>query len=85
MTIKTITVGIKRLINLGNYENVTYECKTEVEVKGDLYNEAYSEGLAFCKEKIGIELDRFDPVKPIKPIKTPQKFPLPDGDDDIPF
>lgn len=64
---KEITVGVRRLINLGNYENVTYECTATVLVEEGLImsdvtrDEAYEEALAFCKAKVGIELERFTP------------------------
>lgn len=63
MGIKTVTVGIQRVINLGNYENVRYECSAIVEVdNGQTAEKAYQEGLSFCKEKILAELNRLKPV-----------------------
>ncbi len=63
MGIKTVTVGIQRVINLGNYENVRYECSVIAEVEeGKTPEETYQEALGFCKEKILAELDRIKPV-----------------------
>lgn len=57
--IKEVTVGIQRVINLGNYENVRYECSaTTVVEDGQTPDEAYTETLSFCKDKVGAEVDR---------------------------
>lgn len=57
--IKEITVGVQRLISLPKYENVRYECSTVVTVaEGQTPDEAYAEGLEFCKAKVLAELDR---------------------------
>lgn len=64
MGVKTVTVGVRRLINLGNYENVTYECIATGDVaEGQNPDEIYNECLDFAKTKIGLELDRFTPKK----------------------
>lgn len=66
MGIKAVTVGVKRLINLGNYENVTYECSVLYEVneeRGEDASTAYQNALDFCKEKVGAELERLKPSK----------------------
>jgi len=65
MEVKEVTVGIQRVINLGNYENVRYECSVTVtkthddETPQDLYNQ----GLDFCKENVGAEVDRLEAYK----------------------
>lgn len=57
--IKSVTVGIQRVINLGNYENVRYECSCTYEVEDDENEDiAYEYALAFCKQKVGAEVDR---------------------------
>lgn len=61
--IKQVTVGIQRVINLGNYENVRYECSCVVEVDEAGEDDAYNRGLAFCKEKVGAELERLTKKK----------------------
>jgi hypothetical protein len=65
--IKEIVVGAKRLVNLGNYENVTYECTVTVDVDGiagmdneTLATQAYEEGLKFVKDKLNAEVDRLE-------------------------
>jgi hypothetical protein len=64
MQIKEIHVGIQRVINLGNYENVRYECSTVVTLnENDDPTEAYEKGLEFCKEKVGAEIDRLETAK----------------------
>lgn len=62
--IKEVTVGIQRVINLGNYENVRYECSSVVQVDedGDA-DRAYTEGLKFCKDNVGAEVDRLMAAK----------------------
>lgn len=65
MKIKEVTVGIQRVINLGNYENVRYECSAKVELEdGEDPKEAYAHGIGFCKENVGAELERLKPAKP---------------------
>lgn len=59
MAIKQVTVGIARLIALAKYENVRYECTAVVEVEdGQTAEQAYEQGLAFCKEKVLAEVER---------------------------
>ena len=90
MTITTVTATVKRLINLGNYENVTFECSATATV--DQYggvDTAYKEALDLCKEKVGIELERFQPSKKPKPLTANQSHNKSVGsanlDDEIPF
>lgn len=62
--VKTITVGIQRVINLGNYENVRYECTVVAEMQeGDDATPVYEDLLDFCKEKVGAEIDRLEEAK----------------------
>lgn len=66
---KEVTCTVERLINLGNYENVTFGCTVTVAVEEGPHmsdttrDEAWAEGLAFAKDKVGKELERFTPVK----------------------
>lgn len=61
---KEISVEVRRVINIGNYETVTYGCTASAEVmEGEFLSdsdrhETYNELLTFCKEKVGAELDR---------------------------
>lgn len=65
----TIQVEVKRVINLGNYETVTYGCTASAKVlEGELLSdsdrhETYQELLTFCQEKVGAELERLKPTK----------------------
>ncbi len=64
MNIKQITVGIQRVINLGNYENVRYECSCVAEVgPNDEPIDVYQSALQFCKENVGAEVDRLMAAK----------------------
>lgn len=59
--IKEVSVGVDRVINLGNYENVRYSCAVVYTVgldKGETAEEAYSKALAFCKAKVLAEVER---------------------------
>jgi hypothetical protein len=57
--IRQITVGIQRVINLGNYENVRYEVTATAEVDAhENAEDVYQETLQFCKDKVGAELTR---------------------------
>ena len=57
--INKVTVGIQRVINLGNYENVRYEVTATADVEpGEEVETVYSEVLQFCKDKVGAELTR---------------------------
>lgn len=57
--IKQVTVGVQRVINLGNYENVRYECSVVRNVEdGETGDEAYERALDFCKGKVLKEIDR---------------------------
>lgn len=59
--IKEVSVSIKRTINLGNYENVVYECGVVYTVnldKGETPDNAYDTALEFCKSKVIAEVDR---------------------------
>ena len=80
--IKSITVTIDRLINLGNYENVKYACSVTSTVEPtESPTVVYNEALNFCKQKLEIEIDRFAPKQQIKGLKSKQ----PIMDDEIPF
>lgn len=82
MALKEITVGIKRLINLGNYENVSYECVVTSTIEiNEQSTQVYNEALNFAKQKIGIELDRFSTSIPIKELRSKMQI----MDDEIPF
>lgn len=62
--IKQVTVGIQRVINLGNYENVRYECTAVAEVpEGVSAKETYDATLQFCKENVLAEIDRIEAIK----------------------
>ena len=66
---KEISVEVKRVINIGNYETVTYGCTASAEVMEGEHlsdsdrHETYNELLAFCKAKVGAELERLKPSK----------------------
>lgn len=65
---KEVTVSVKRLINLGNYENIQYDCQVTMlveEIKEpfklspeEALDETYKYCLNFCKTKVGEEIDR---------------------------
>jgi len=62
--IKQVTVGIQRVINLGNYENVRYECSVIAEVEeGMSAHDTYQAALRFCKENVLAEIDRIEESK----------------------
>lgn len=65
MKIKEITVGIQRVINLGNYENVRYECSATGICIDDREtpNDVYEQLLDFCKVKVGAEVDRLNEAR----------------------
>lgn len=57
--ITSLTVGVQRVINLGNYENVRYDCSVTLDIdKDDDYHKVYEDGLNFCKSKVIAEIDR---------------------------
>lgn len=57
--ITEVSVGVRRLIALAKYENVTYECNVTATVSDEENpQEVYQELLSFCKDKIGSEVDR---------------------------
>lgn len=62
--IKQITVGVQRVINLGNYENVRYECSVVVEVEeGISAHDTYQASLQFCKDNVLAEITRIEASK----------------------
>lgn len=67
MAITQITVGVKRLIALAKYENVTYSVEATATVAA---NEApikvYEDTLAFCQDKIIKEMERMERGEPPK-------------------
>lgn len=84
MKITSIRVSVKRLIAIKRWENVTYECEVTASVSdGDNPYAVYNNALEFCKESVLAEMDRLE-GKPPTP-RSPQKFAIPDMDDEIPF
>ena len=78
--ISSITVGVKRLIALAKYENVTYSVEAVASVDTtESAVEVYEETLAFCQDKILKEMERMEKGEP--PKKPKSVF----NDDDIPF
>lgn len=67
MKIKQVTVGVQRIINLGNYENVRYECTATAEVEeGDNPEQVYADCLHFCKDNVLAEVERLEAAKGAK-------------------
>lgn len=59
MVIKQITVGIQRIINLGNYENVRYESTATAEVElGESPVDVYNKLADFNRQNLSQELER---------------------------
>lgn len=80
MKITEITVGVKRLIALAKYENVTYSVEATASV--DTHEsaiEVYEETLAFCQDKILKEMERMEKGEP------PKRPTNPLNEDSIPF
>ena len=61
MAITQITVGVKRLIALAKYENVTYSCEATASVSETEHPvRVYEDTLAFCQDKIIKEMERME-------------------------
>lgn len=59
MKVKTIEVGVQRIINLGNYENVRYECTLTAEIDaGESVAECYEKLANECRANIADEMKR---------------------------
>jgi hypothetical protein len=62
--ITEIKVGVRRLIALAKYENVTYDVEVTAQVQAnESVDEAYNTALEFCKNKILAELNRIEASK----------------------
>lgn len=80
MKINSITVGVKRLVALAKYENVTYSVEATASVaEHESAIEVYEETLAFCQDKIIKEMERMEKGLPPKLPTNPL------NDDFIPF
>ena len=78
--ISSITVGVKRLIALAKYENVTYSVEATASIAdNESPVDVYEETLAFCQDKIIKEMERMEKGEP--PKKPKSVF----NDDSIPF
>lgn len=68
--ITQVHVGVKRLIALKKFENVTYECQVTATVpEGESPHKVYDQALAFCKAKVLAEMDRLEG-------RVPEKTPV---------
>ena len=64
MRITQVTVGVQRIINLGNYENARYECTQTAEVEeGEDPAEVYNQLRDICRANISQEVERLQPQK----------------------
>lgn len=80
MKITSVTVGVKRLIALAKYENVTYNVEATASVsQAESAVEVYEEVLAFCQDKILKEMERMEAGLPTKKPTNPF------NEDSIPF
>jgi len=78
--ISSITVGVKRLIALAKYENVTYSVEATASIAdNESPVDVYEETLAFYQDKIIKEMERMEKGEP--PKKPKSVF----NDDSIPF
>jgi hypothetical protein len=73
MAITQITVGVKRLIALAKYENVTYSVEATATVAAsEAPIKVYEDTLAFCQDKIIKEMERMEaglpPKRPSNPL-----------------
>lgn len=64
MKINSVTVGIQRIINLGNYENARYESTMTAEVDpGENPADVYNKLADMNRANIAQEMDRLQPKK----------------------
>lgn len=57
--VKQLTVGLQRIINLGNYENVRYECTATAELEpGDTLETVYAHLASECRNQLAAEVSR---------------------------
>ncbi len=61
MVIKEMRAKVTRLVNIGNYENVSFTCEVSVAVDpNEPPEKAYDSAIHFCKEQINYEVTALD-------------------------
>ena len=64
MTVKSITIGVGRTYNIGNFESFRIDGAVEIELDGDLQpREAWALGFGILRQQMRATFKEFKPVK----------------------